>query len=268
MVAPAGTMTLTQNPISDLMHLRWGVVHVKEAQSVMQAENIKGAGSLLKYFGVNAGQLERLGLSPVNAKAVLSAEGWRGTMGVSRQLSQSLTSSTAATSMLESVKSGWGSFEQQLPNLSKAARGAASTCKAAATGAVGRCGQALNAAKSSGFFGGITKALGGLGTSIAKMASPITGTLSKVFGPLVTAFKNSPLARLLPIVNLVFVVTDGIKAVKTLMDPTKSWGEKLAACGKAALSIGAALPIPGASLLGGARGVWAVGDAANSLMKR
>ena len=263
------TMTLTQNPIADLMHMRWGVQSVKAAQATMAAENIRGTGSLLSHFGISSQALERLGMSPVNAKALLGANGWRSTVDVSKQLSSSLTSGRTASTLLESVKNGWGSFETQMPSLAKGAKSAAAAAKAAGAGAAARCGGILNAAKSSGFFGGIFKAVSGVASSVSRMAGPILGPLSSICKPWVSALKGvGSFMRMIPGLNLIFAATDTFKALKVMFDPTKSMGEKLAAVGKAALSIGAALPIPGASLLGGARGVWAVGEGVSALAKR
>ena len=261
--------SLTSNPITDLLHMRYGVHAVRDAQAFTAAQNIRGTGSLLQSFGVTGQTLERLGMSSVNARAVLGAEGWRSTLNVSRQLSGSLTQSSAMSTMLESVKNGWGTFESQMPQLAKGARGAAAACRGAATGIAGRCGGILNAAKNTGFFGrifgNVTSAVSGL----SRMAGPILGPLAKIAAPVMSALKGvGNFMRMIPGLNLVFAAVDTFKAIKTLMDPSKSWGEKLSAVGKAALSIGAALPIPGASLLGGARGVWAVGEGAASLLHR
>ena len=84
-----------------------------------------------------------------------AAEGWRGTVNVSKQLSQGL--SPASSAMLDSVKNGWGSFEQAMPNLAGAAKNAATTCKTAATGLASGCKAAVGAAKTGGFFGGLFK---------------------------------------------------------------------------------------------------------------
>jgi hypothetical protein len=260
------TYTLTQNPITDLARMWGGVSDVRDAHAVIQAENIKGVGGLLSHFGVQSSQLERLGMSPVNAKALLSAEGWRGTLNVSKQLSSNLASPTSA--LLDSVKNGWGSLEETMPNLAGAAKNAASTCKAAATGLADGCKAAVGAAKTGGFFGSIFKGIGNIASSIGRVAEPIMGPLAKIAAPVVNAFKGvGNFMRMIPGLNLIFAATDTFKAVTSLFDPKKPWSEKIANLGKAALSIGAALPIPGASLLGGARGVWAVGDAASSLVK-
>src|SRR4051812_6833504 len=129
------SMSITENPLTDLWHLRFGVTQVKAGAAVLQAENINGVGSLLQRSGVTAESLQRLGLSPVNAKAVLGAEGWRGAVNVSKQLSKSVVSPGMGSSMLESVKSGWGSFETQMPNLAKSAKSASTACKALASNA-------------------------------------------------------------------------------------------------------------------------------------
>ncbi len=261
------TMSLTHNPVSDLMHLRWGVSSVKTAQATIQAQNVRGVGSFLQSFGVSGSTLERLGMSSVNAQAVLGAEGWRGSVNVSRQLSQSLTSTRPVSTLLESVRNGWGSFETQMPRLSGAAKSAAGVCKSAATGLAGGCKSALAAAKSSGFFGSIFNGVSGLMSSVGRVAGPILGPLAKIAAPITNALKGvGNFMRMIPGLNLIFAATDTFKAVTSLFDPNKSWSEKLANLGKAALSIGAALPIPGASLLGGARGAWAIGDAAGSLL--
>lgn len=262
------SMSLTNNPIADLMHMRWGVQSVKAAQATVAAEQIRGTGSLLSHFGVSTQALERLGMSPVNAKALLGANGWRATVDVSKQLSSSLTGGRTATTLLESVKNGWGSFETQMPALAKGAKGAAAFCKSAAAGTVGRCGGILKAAKAGGFFGKIMGAVSGVASSVGRIAGPMLGPLAKFAAPVMSALKGvGNFMRMIPGLNLIFAAADTFKALKVMFDPTKSMGEKLAAVGKAALSIGAALPIPGASLLGGVRGAWAVGEGAASLMK-
>lgn len=93
------------------------------------------------------------------------------------------------------------------------------------------------------------------------------GILGKIAGPLGGVLKGvGAISRMIPGLNIVFAVADGIGAVKTLMNPLASAGEKAAALGKAALSVGAALPIPGASLLGGARAAWGVGELASGVL--
>jgi hypothetical protein len=250
---------LLKDSVEKTMHLRWGVTAVKGARDGLQG--VQGAGQLFHQLGVTPQMLQRLGVHHMTAKSFLTgaqSQNWRGLMNVSKQISTNFVgANSAAGRLLESFRSGLGSMSEKFPQLSSAAQNAASTVKGAAIGGAGRVGGAIKAAKASSFFGSIMKTGSSLFSSVAKIAGPILRPLKAV----------GNFMRMIPGLNLIFAAADTFKAVKTLFDPSKSWGEKLAAVGKAALSIGAALPIPGASLLGGVRGAWAIGDVVHSAVK-
>lgn len=113
---------------------------------------------------------------------------------------------------------GW--FAQTFPRASAAANSAVARL-GTASGAAGKA--ITDAAAKPGVLGFLAKAAG-------KIAAPLA--------------KIGQVARMVPFLNLAFVAVDG---AKLLANPS---GANLAKFG---LSVGAALPIPGASLLGGAR---------------
>lgn len=90
-------------------------------------------------------------------------------------------------------------------------------------------------------LGSFTGKVGAAAGEVVKKGGFFGNLLGKIGGALSTVGK---LARMVPLVNIAFI---GVDAFKFLRDPS------MANLAKLGLSVGAALPIPGASLLGGVR---------------
>jgi hypothetical protein len=267
------SMTLTRQVATDsvqsFMHMRWGVKHIGEAKGSLAG--VRGPGQLFAQLGVTPQHLQRLGVHHMTAKSFLSgaqSQNFRGMMNVSKQMSVAFDGKVAR-GLTGGFSSSLAALQAHFPKLAQGAKDATSAGRAALSGAGARLSQGIGAVKQSGFFGRIFSGGAGILNSVKSFAGPILGPLSKIAAPVMNAFKSvGNIMRMIPGLNIAFAVMDTFKAVKVLLDPTKSMGEKLAALGKAALSIGAALPIPGASLLGGVRGAWAIGDVASAALKR
>lgn len=150
-----------------------------------------------------------------------------------------------------------GSQQQSLASLGSATKAISKTALVA-----GKAAETKQLARAGGFFsrtfprlsgvagrsvGALGTATGAAGTAV-KAAGAGKGALGflarigmKVAGPLA---KVGGFVRMIPGLNLIFVAVDGFKLLKN---------PSAANLAKFGLSVGAALPIPGASLLGGVR---------------